>query len=135
MSAKCCVNIAPPIRLSQRFTLCSQNALASTNGLTGYINEIDSMPITPNRMVLLPQLRQEDGGQAVRVAGHRPGGGQHEGEPRQEALGRAHGAQAHVLLRHERISLSLYRQSYRNYLSTILLLFTLHAILRMDYLW
>ena len=50
-------------------------------------------------MVLLPQLRQEDGGQAVRVAGGRPGGGGPAGEPLQEALGRAHGAQAHVLLR------------------------------------
>ena len=72
------------------------------------------MQIIPNRMVLLPQLRQEDGGQAVRVAGRRPGGGRQGGEPLQEALGRADGAQAHVLLRHERISLSLYRQSYRN---------------------
>ena len=50
-------------------------------------------------MVLFPQLRQEDGGQAVRVAGGRPGGGGQAGEPLQEALGRAHGAQAHVLLR------------------------------------
>ena len=57
------------------------------------------MQIIPNRMVLLPQLRQEDGGQAVRVAGRRPGGGQQQRQSLQEALDRADGAQAHVLLR------------------------------------
>ena len=55
-------------------------------------------------MVLLPQLRQEDGGQAVRVAGRRPGGGQQQRQSLQEALGHPDGAQAHVLLRQARVS-------------------------------